>query len=310
MSNIALFGNMPESYKRMMEKLAPETNLVGSGGAGRRLSIRGAVFRKVHGGEEVAALPNRSVDIVIVKAAPVSRTFFDGPFIEGENKSPTCWSADTRTPAPEVLASDRQSRTCAGCPQDIKGSGAGETRACRYQQRMVVVLADEISAKEPYLLSLPATSLFGDDKGKMGMQAYARHLQAHHTPAAAIVTEMTFDTSSSTPKLMFKPVRPLEEDELATILELQSDPDTDSMLVMTVAKKAESIAAPAAEAPLFPTAKAVPKQVEKPAAKPTSKAPVVEEEEEISPKIRSTKKAEPVVDTEDLGSILDGWDDE
>lgn len=48
----------------------------GTGGSSKRISIKGGVFRLVSGGKEIAAIDDRHLDVIIVKAAPkVSRIF-------------------------------------------------------------------------------------------------------------------------------------------------------------------------------------------------------------------------------------------
>jgi len=84
-----------------------------------------------------------------------------------------------------------------------------------------------------YQLSLPATSVFGDDKKKMGLQTYAKLIEAQGAPLAAIMTELKFDTDSSTPKLLFKPVRMLAQDELVMALEAQKDEATTKLITLS-----------------------------------------------------------------------------
>jgi hypothetical protein len=194
------------------------------------------------------------MSVVIIKAAPkVSRIFYAGTYVEGETVSPTCWSADSQRPDEKVK--EKQSATCLNCPQNIKGSGQGDSRACRYQQRLAVVLDGEIDKEEVYQLVLPPTSVFGDgEKGKLPLQAYARHLKNHGTPITGVVTEMRFDTASPTPKLIFKPVRPVTEEEFEVIQTLKDSSEAVSAITMTVAQtdgvkdKKPALAAPKAEA--------------------------------------------------------------
>jgi hypothetical protein len=302
MSNeLSLFENMPDSYRALLSQLEPEKNLTGGEfNQTRRLSIRGGVFRKVINGKEAGELEERKLNVVVVKAAPISRMYYRGTYVAGESNPPTCWSGDTTTgrPAPEVFATDRQSETCFDCEQNIKGSGMGEGRACRFRQRVALLLADadgKISSNELYVLDLPATSVFGDDQKKMSMQAYARHLNGHNTPLAAVVTEMRFDTTASTPKLCFKPIRPLEETELNITVAAQKNPETQKLVALTVKPKSED---------------------DKPALPPAKKedslfgAGEADEDEAVDePKVKvSKKKAAPEPKT-DLSSLLDEFDD-
>jgi hypothetical protein len=185
------------------------------------------------------------------------------------------------------------------CPQNVKGSGQGESRACRYQQRVAVLLEGEVEKREVYQLILPATSVFGDgEKGKLPLQAYARHLKAHGTPIAGVITEMRFDTASPTPKLVFKPVRPITEDELAVVREMRNSPEAEEAIKLTIAPSTKPASA------LFePAPKAAPKAVK------LAPVVVVEDDEPVpEPKKVVTKK--PEVNTSSLESLVDGWDDE
>jgi hypothetical protein len=322
MSNLTLFENMPEEFKDLLAQLEPETNAAGGGGGGgiNRLSIRGGVFRKVVNGQEVAELEERSLKAIIVKVAPLSRTYYAGTYTAGVTNPPTCWSADTKTgrPSPDIVASDRQSETCFDCPQNIKGSGQGDSRACRYGQRVLLLLANEVGevvSNQVYQLQLPATSIFGDDKQKMGLQTYARLLNSSTPPApmASLLTEFKFDTDSSTPKLYFRPVRVLTKEEIAITVETQKDPNTAALLEMKIVKKEDSNPQLTHDKVSSSSAKAG-ETAEETAeeefegllgAFTGSSKEAVEE-----PKVKvSKKKQEQPKETTDLASLLDEFDD-
>lgn len=237
MSEMTLFkGGLP-AYLKGTDDATNSLAGTGDGGLGaRRISIKGGVFREFIGGKEYRVSEDRSMNVVIVKAAAkVSRIFYSGSYVEGEAVSPTCWSSDSQRPDERVK--DKQAATCLSCPQNIKGSGQGESRACRYQQRLAVVLEGDIDKKEVYQLVLPPTSVFGDgEKGRLPLQAYARHLKNHGTPITGVVTEMRFDTASPTPKLIFKPVRPVTEEEFNVVQELKDSPEAVAAITLTVAQ--------------------------------------------------------------------------
>ena len=306
-TDVTLFDSMPDEYKDLLAQLEPENTGSPSTGGIKRLSIRGGVFRKVVSGQEVAELEQRSINVIIVKTAPISRTYYAGQYVAGQSSPPTCWSGDTSTgkPSDEVVASDRQSATCFDCPQNIKGSGMGESRACRYNQRLAVLIADQdgtVKNNEVFQLILPATSVFGDDKKRLGLQSYARFLNSQKAPLASVITEIRFDTDSSTPKLCFKPVRPVTQDELKMTLDLQKDTEVLKLVTMSVKPKqdtsvpqlsSDKVATPT---PLFPQ-------------------PDAEEEDKVDepieePVVKKSKKAKaesaPQVD---LASLLDEFDD-
>ena len=301
MSDLALFkGGLPTYLKNANADDATNA-LAGESLGSRRISIKGGVFREFIGGKEYRVSEERAMNVVIIKAAPkVSRIYYAGTYSEGEAVSPTCWSADSQRPDVKVKEENKQSATCLSCPQNIKGSGQGDSRACRYQQRLAVVLDGEVDKHEVYQLVLPPTSVFGDgEKGKLPLQAYARHLKNHGTPITGVVTEMRFDTASPTPKLVFKPVRPVTEEEFNTVQQLKDSPEAVSAITMTVAqtdgvkdRPKPSLFAPEAEAQ------------EAPKAKPAK----VEAEEVEEPKKAAPKKA-PVANEPKLEDLVGEWDD-
>ena len=271
MSEMTLFkGGLPAYLKGSDDATNALAGTSDGGGLGaRRISIKGGVFREFIGGKEYRVSEERSMNVVIVKAAPkVSRIFYAGSYVEGETVSPTCWSSDSQRPDDKVK--DKQAATCLTCPKNIKGSGQGESRACRYQQRLAVVLDNEVTKKEVYQLVLPPTSVFGDgEKGKLPLQAYARHLKNHGTPITGVVTEMRFDTASPTPKLVFKPVRAVTEEEYEVVQRLKDSPEAVAAVTLTVAqtdgvrdKPKPALAAPveAVEAEIEEPKKAAPKK--------------------------------------------------
>jgi hypothetical protein len=301
MSEMTLFGK-PTKALALLDGLEDNLTdkLAGNGGGGslnRRISIKGGVFREIINGKEVRASEDRAMNVVLVNAAPISRMFFAGTYTEGEVTKPTCWSSDTQTPDPKVPQEQRQSARCMDCKQNVRGSGQGEGRACRFQQRIAVALDGSLDRGEVYQLTLPSTSVFGDgDKNKLPLQAYGRHLKAHNTHAISIVTEMRFDTSSPTPKLVFKAVRPLEENELRSVLELRDHPDTIKAITLNVSQMDGVIPSD------------TPKQVQAPVKQIAQKE--AEPEEEIEEPKKVMKKTASVVEEKgDLSDIVGEWDD-
>tara|TARA_R110002050_G_scaffold234568_1_gene370482 strand:+ start:2963 stop:3232 length:270 start_codon:yes stop_codon:yes gene_type:complete len=58
------------------------------------------------------------------------------------------------------------------------------------------------------------------------MQDYVKFLSSRGSVATRIVTRVYFDERSSIPKLYFKPIRALNEDEIHKVSELKNHPDT------------------------------------------------------------------------------------
>jgi hypothetical protein len=299
MSDITLFENNPLANTDLFKELQEVNNnlLSGVGGYRRRISLNGGKFREFVNGEQVSVSKEDSMNMVIVNAAKVSRQYYEGNYDPQNPTAPKCWSADTEAPAPEVPADQRMASRCTDCKMNIKGSGQGESRACRFGQRIAVALEGELD--KVYQLQLPATSVFGAAKdGNMPMRAYAQFLTAHNTPAIAVMTNMRFDESSSVPKLFFKAVRPLDEEELKTVVEMKDHPDTLEAITLTVAQTdGVDKSVPKADAP---------KEKEEP-------KPLFDNEEEapVEEPTKVAKKTAPAPSggIDDLSSIIDNWDD-
>jgi hypothetical protein len=301
---MTLFGNTNSAANALLAGLDDDltTKLAGSGGS-RRISIEGNVFREFIGGKEVRVSEDRELQVVIINAASVGRTFYSGTYQKGVKSKPTCWSSDTQTPDAAVPAETRQSQFCKDCKQNIKGSAAqGDGRACRFSQRIAVALASDAGVNDHvYQVSLPATSVFGDVDGqKMPLQAYGRYLKAHNTHVISVVTEMRFDTAGQM-KLVFKPIRPLNEEELRKVIALREHPDTQKAITMTVSQM------DAADGEQFE--KPVPVVVDAPAPKAAKVvAEPVDDVEEPKKVVKKTAPQEPTEKT-NLDEIVGNWDD-
>jgi hypothetical protein len=321
MTNIALFNpsNVP-SFARNNE-LSDTAKALTGGGVGtssKRISIKGGVFRLLAGGKEIASIDERFLDVIIVKAAPkVSRIFYAKSY-DGDNiTGPDCWSNDGERP--DASAENKQGTTCMSCPQNIAGSGQGNSRACRYQQRLAVVLENNIEG-DILQLTLPATSVFGKEDGdKRPLQAFARNLAMQNPPISPemIVTRMKFDTKAEAPKLHFAPSRWLTDEEYA-IVKTQGDSDeAKRAVVMTVAaadgvKTAPKLAIEG-KRPMGELTKEEDAPAYEPiAAKAKAKAKPVEVEEDAEPEVRkeSSKPSAVPAKKGKLADIVSDWDDE
>jgi hypothetical protein len=171
----------------------------------------------------------------VASSPDVARTFYEGAYVEGESVAPTCWSNDDRTPDASVPDDQKQAPSCATCPQNVAGSGQNGSRACRYSRRLAVTLENDPNGGV-YQVQLPAQSIFGKPEadGKMPLQAYAKLLVQHKLSTNAVVTEFRFDTSIATPKLTFKPVRPLTKAEWEQAKIAGASPEAQEAIQLTV----------------------------------------------------------------------------
>lgn len=296
MSNLELFKGNPLASSDLFKSLM-ETNkkLQGGNAGGPRISIRGGRFRMIVGGEQVSVRKDDFLNVMVAEASGINRTYYEGTYDPENPAPPKCWSVDGEKPAPEVDEDDRMAARCADCPMNVKGSGQGNSRACRFSQRLAVLLEGDEN-ETVYQMQVPATSIFGAaDGNNMPLQAYVKLLTAHDTPIQAVMTQVFFDENSETPKLFFKPERPLDETELNTVVAAKDSPEAKAAITMTVSQMDNVQPKKQAEA--------------KPAPKATKK---VEEETEVEveePK-KTTKKAAPAATApSDVADILAEWDD-
>lgn len=293
MSDMTLFeGNSLVSSDLFKKLQETDDNLTGGSGGikSHRISLRGGRFRELVNGEQVNVKSDGFINVVVINAAKLSRTYYKGTYDAENPSAPTCWSPDTQTPSSDVPKDQMQASRCMDCPQNIKGSGQGESRACRFSQRLAILLEGQMGTV--YQLQLPATSIFGEARdGNMGMQAYAKYLKAHKTPSIAVVTQMSFDENSDTPKLFFKAVRPLNEDELNQAVSMKDSEDAIKAITLTVSQT-DGV------------------QAKRDGA-------VQEDEVDIREPVPAPKKvakkkevAAPSDEEADLASIVDDWDDD
>lgn len=326
MSNIAMFNpSQVPAFARNAELSETTLALAGGNGASgvKRVSIKGGVFRLMSAGKEIAAIDERHLDVIIVKAAPkISRVFYAASYDkDAAAAAPDCTSADGEKP--DAGVKNKQSATCAQCAQNIAGSGNGQSRACRYQQRLAVVLANNPDG-DVMQVTLPAASIFGKEEGgKRPLQAYARYMAAQTPPVNldTIVTRMKFDTKAESPKLVFEAARWLTDDEYTSAQEQAKSSDAAKAVSATPAALdgVSSTPAPLAlegKRPAAATVAVLPEQEEEeapapaPKAKKAKAAPVVDEDDE--PEVRKPEAKETAVPAKKskLADIVADWDDE
>ena len=198
------------------------------------VSIRGSRWRISKGGETEPVVnadgePVASLECVIVKASRnVSKIFYAEAYAEGDAEAPDCWSVDGLTP--DAGSGTPQSKTCATCPQNVWGSkitpAGKKTKACGDKRRIAVVPLGDILNKKydgAMLLRVPAASL-------ADLALYGKGMAGKGFPYNAVGTKMGFDLEASFPKLTFRPVRPLTEEQLMEVAEVSRSPQVQAIL--------------------------------------------------------------------------------
>lgn len=331
--------NLPAFLKQGSVAVSNELAANVGGGGYPVFSIKGKVFALVRSGErETLMNPNdpdevaTSINVVILKANPnLSKVFYSSGYTEGSDAKPDCFSNDGTAPDPSV--EHPQAKKCAVCPKNQWGSRISENgskgKACADSRRLAVANPDNI--EDPILLRAPAATL-------KPLAEYGSALAKKGIPYNAVVTKVGFDPEAASPKLTFKPIGFLTEEQFAQVHAVLEEPVVESILGKPGEAVAEGEAddgielpegtppklaapAPKAEEPK-PAAKPAAKKAE-PKAKPApkaEKAAVVSEdevdaafEEAPAPAPKEAKKAEPkIVDDaleDDLDALLDELDD-
>jgi hypothetical protein len=213
------------------------------------------------------SMPMQTVQVVVLNLNQKrSRVFYTGGFVEGKNASPSCWS--TNGEAPDSDVGTPCAKTCASCPNSVKGSkiteAGHEVTACSPVKRLAVLPINRLDM-EPLLLKVPQTSIWdknnpeAEARGCYAWDQYADYLRQRgvkHT--AAILTRIRFDPNVAYPKLLFSAVRWLDAEETAMVVPLVNTEAVQKLLAGKiseggeVAEAATETAAPE-QAPVAPT---------------------------------------------------------
>lgn len=247
-----------------------DTRAVAGSSGNKRISLEGGVFRKYVNGKQVAAVQDRHMDIILVKMAHnPSRTFYTGSYQKGVKVSPVCWSTDAKTP--DASCKTPQASACEKCPHSVKGSGQGGIgSACRISWRTAVVLP-QMPDGDVMQLVIPGASVWGpEEAGKWRFRPYIQMLAANNVSAGRVITKMQFDMNSSSPRLWFSPVAPVNADEVELLANQGRSVEAERAIKLTVFQQdgGEETAAP----------------------EPTAYTAPVQEEEVEEPKLRESTK--------------------
>jgi hypothetical protein len=265
----------------------------------KRISPRNGKFVRVVNGDVQGKLaePLRVV-LVGVAQATAQRVFYIKAYDpSADATAPDCWSNDGNKP--DVSIKKPQGTTCETCPQNVKGSGQGATRACRFERRVAVVLPDEIGGNnegDVYQIKLASKSIFGKGAGQLfPLNAYIDYVIANGENIDGVVTEMSFDEDDNQ-VVFFRAV-----DFVASHPELQ-------------AVVADAVESSEAHKAVVLTVAAVDKgedSSEEFEEKPKKAKVEVEEEEVAEPTKRPSKKATPPTEPKSsLADVVSAWSDD
>ena len=260
----------------------------------KRIVPKNGIFRKTVGGEEMGKVKG-NLNAIIVNASPaVGRIFYAKAWSpDAEPTAPDCFSNDGRIP--DAGSTNKQAERCDNCTQNTKGSGMGNSKACRYSRRIALVLEEDFGTSlegEVYQMNLASKSLFGDGAGDNShtFENYTKYLSNNGKSLDYVMTQISFNEENDNQSVLFTPTRFIKQPEYAVTSEVAKKPDVLKMVVMTP-YQADMAGKPKLEAP---APKAAPK-AESPIEEPTKRE----------------KKAEPKPTVKkDLDSVVKAWSDE
>jgi hypothetical protein len=234
MSNVALFNQNLPDYLKEVELDEVTKALSGGGAQTKRIALGNNRFVLKVNGTDISKTNSDKLEVVIVNASKhISRTFYAKAWDpKADAAPPDCWSNDGEKP--DASVKEPQCATCAGCPQDINGSGQGNTKACRKNRRIAVALASDLGG-DVYQMTLQSKSNLlrherSCDSDHMPFNQYAKYVGTQGYNLINLVTEMRFDEDSTVGKLFFRPVRFLEKHEWEQAVKLSETPASKSAI--------------------------------------------------------------------------------
>lgn len=276
MSNIAIINQDLPDFLQEAGVSALTKQLAGNSGVARIVPKNG-IFRKVVGKEEMGKVKG-AINAVIVSASPhVGRIFYMKQWTpDAEPTAPDCFSNDGQTPDPK--AENPQSDRCDSCSQNVKGSGMGNSKACRYSRRLAMVLEEDFGTSlqgRVYQMNLASKSLFGDMVGDNAhpFENYAKYLANNGKSLDYVVTQISFNEENDNQSVLFTPMRHINRGEFDVTKSLGSKPEVQKMVIMTPYQAdmtGRQLAAPEAKAAKVEAEPEV--KVSEPVKRPSTKA--------------------------------------
>lgn len=282
---VTLGDKVPAFLARQDAAKLNQAAATGTGGPSvNKISIKGGKFRLIVGGEEVKVLEKNSITLALIRVNDgLHKAYYSKKWTPGSDDPPDCYSNDGIKPAED--SQKKQANACAGCKHNEWGSyvnpdTGSKGRACSDSKKLAVLPPNQLGNMDlpPYMLTVPAASM----KSLGGMMTSLNNLSPP-VPYNGVVVEVSFDTDASHPKLLFRPVDYLTEDQYAAAEERFDTAETKACVGqnlipvkdVTNAKAAEEAAAemeeedePEEEAKPAPKKKRAPAKKAKPEPEP------------------------------------------
>ena len=236
MSNITVIDqNLPDFLQQAgVSDLTKQ--LAGNSGV-KRIVPKNGIFRKVVGKEEMGKVKGSMNAIIVNASAHVGRIFYVKQWSpDSEPTSPDCFSNDGVTP--DAGSANPQASRCDSCPQNIKGSGMGNSKACRYSRRVAMVLEEDFGTSlegTVYQMNLASKSLFGDGSGDntYTFENYTKYLANNGKSLDYVVTQLSFNEDNDNQSVLFSPTRFITKGEYEVTSKVAAKPEVQKMVTMT-----------------------------------------------------------------------------
>jgi hypothetical protein len=203
----------------------------------KRIVPKNGIFRKTVGGEEMGKIKG-NLNAIIVNASPhVGRIFYVKQWSpDAEPTAPDCFSNDGR--APDAGSANPQADRCDNCERNIKGSGQGNSKACRYSRRIALVLEEDFGTSlegEVYQMNLASKSLFGDSVGDNThtFENYSKYLSNNGKSLDYVVTQISFNEDNDNQSVLFTPTGYINKAQFNVTSKVATKPEVLKMVVMT-----------------------------------------------------------------------------
>ena len=297
MSNLTVLDQAVPDFLQASGVSDLTKSLMGNTGT-KRIVPKNGIFRKEIGGKEMGKVKG-DLNVIIVNSSPkVGRIFYAKTWTpDAEPTAPDCFSNDGQ--APDAKAGNPQAARCDSCERNIKGSGQGNSKACRYSRRIAVVLEDDFGTAlegEIYQMNLASKYLFGESptENTHMFESYVKYLGNNGKSLDWYITRLSFNEDNDNQSILFTPVEHIKRPQYEVVAKVGNTPAVQKLMTMTPY-----------EAQTSGTQK-----LAAPAAKPVAAAKPVEDAIE-EPKKRESKKADVAPSPKrDLDSVLKAWGDE
>lgn len=231
-NDMVLFNNdtslvVSDKFKGMVDEIGGDLS-GGVNGSYAILSFKGSRFSVKYQGQMTPITndqgdPVGSFEAVLVKSNPyLTKQYYAKGFVEGDSSAPDCFSIDGKVPSEASPA--KQHTNCAACPMNtfskINESTGKKTKPCQDNRKMALLPADDLVNElfgGPMLARIPAASL-------KDLAMFGDTLKARGFSYNSVRVRIGFDLTVSYPKLVFRAIRPLTDEEADKVLEwYQSD---------------------------------------------------------------------------------------